>query len=250
MDGAPNDKLFDRVITPHQLLNNSTLYRLSASYYCERVINPALSRLLDIAGVDIKLWYNSMPRPRRKQVVHNKPNSTIKSSKHGRQGNADDTIQWMNRFSRGTDGIVSKSIDSFYTSNHCVVCDRITQDTQLYCSVCMSNKSLLNYKLLTTFNRYQRTYNDIINICRCCVSHDHSLIIAHTNNTNKKQNKRKSNHIIDIENIHQPVIVNSLDVVCDSLDCELTYQRYQYKQSIKQWNYYIQQYNTITINDA
>ena len=163
VDGAPKDRLFDRVITPHQLLAAPHLYRLSPSYYCERVINPALARLLDIAGVDIKIWYAAMPRPQKRVQVSLREAHALKG---------DGMMQWR-KHGRGTDGIASKLIDDFYASNRCPICARHTKSA--VCSRCAGNPQLVTFALLAQLQDYQKQLSDAVDICRQCVMHDTSL---------------------------------------------------------------------------
>lgn len=67
--------------------------QLHGTYYITKQIIPALARVFDLLGVDIRLWFSEMPRVQR----------TIKfgqRQKHARM-----------------------TIDSYYSSGHCAICE-------------------------------------------------------------------------------------------------------------------------------
>jgi hypothetical protein len=86
VEGEPNARLVDLVVSPRDYLrykcttltcilcSNCTLirqnshshqYQLNARYYITRLIIPSIGRIMKLMGVDIRLWFERMPRPKR-----------------------------------------------------------------------------------------------------------------------------------------------------------------------------------------
>ena len=62
--GDPNARLTDQVVEPKELLRNKDL-RLNGEYYIRKLVIPSLERILQLAGADVKSWYEEMPRVQR-----------------------------------------------------------------------------------------------------------------------------------------------------------------------------------------
>ncbi|KAG0360374.1 DNA polymerase zeta [Gamsiella multidivaricata] len=57
-------RLTDQVVEPKQLLVNKNL-RLNGEYYIRKHIIPSMERIFQLAGADVKSWYEEMPRVQR-----------------------------------------------------------------------------------------------------------------------------------------------------------------------------------------
>ncbi|KAG0078985.1 DNA polymerase zeta [Linnemannia elongata] len=62
--GDPSARLTDQVVEPRELLRNKDL-RLNGEYYIRKHVIPSLERILQLAGADVKAWYDEMPRVQR-----------------------------------------------------------------------------------------------------------------------------------------------------------------------------------------
>ncbi|KAF9150775.1 DNA polymerase zeta [Linnemannia schmuckeri] len=62
--GDPSARLTDQVVEPKELLRNKDL-RLNGEYYIRKHVIPSLERILQLAGADVKAWYDEMPRVQR-----------------------------------------------------------------------------------------------------------------------------------------------------------------------------------------
>ncbi|XP_077539629.1 uncharacterized protein LOC144152269 isoform X3 [Haemaphysalis longicornis] len=62
--GHPGQRLIELVRQPGELLRQASQWRLNAHYYVQRVIGPALNRVLRLLGADCLHWYEELPRPR------------------------------------------------------------------------------------------------------------------------------------------------------------------------------------------
>jgi len=78
--GDPSARLTDQVIEPKELLMNKDL-RLNGEYYIRKQIIPSLERIFQLAGADVRSWYDEMPRIHRADMLLK--GSTAGSSKLG-----------------------------------------------------------------------------------------------------------------------------------------------------------------------
>ncbi|KAI8606147.1 hypothetical protein EDD21DRAFT_425628 [Dissophora ornata] len=62
--GDPGARLTDQVVEPKELLLNKDL-RLNGEYYIRKHVIPSMERIFQLAGADVKSWYEEMPRLRR-----------------------------------------------------------------------------------------------------------------------------------------------------------------------------------------
>ncbi|KAI1320530.1 DNA polymerase zeta [Mortierella claussenii] len=59
--GDPGARLTDQVVEPRELLRNKDL-RLNAEYYIRKHVIPSMERIFQLAGADVKSWFEEMPR--------------------------------------------------------------------------------------------------------------------------------------------------------------------------------------------
>ncbi|KAG0245565.1 hypothetical protein B0O80DRAFT_502930 [Mortierella sp. GBAus27b] len=62
--GDPGARLTDQVVEPKELIRNKDL-RLNGEYYIRKQIIPSMERIFQLAGADVKSWYEEMPRIHR-----------------------------------------------------------------------------------------------------------------------------------------------------------------------------------------
>jgi DNA polymerase elongation subunit (family B) len=169
VDGPPAARLVDRLQHPLTLSLRPDLYRPCASYYIEVVINRPLMRVLDLMGVDIRAWFANWARPRRQALappmemsegrrkgkltdMTDAPNSTIPSTNTstGRYTRSARNPRTSGSFRPNNLGLGSShasgssaalsgrhTIDQYYASQHCLICDGITQAQRPFCETCM-----------------------------------------------------------------------------------------------------------------
>ncbi|TFL06544.1 hypothetical protein BDV98DRAFT_610115 [Pterulicium gracile] len=56
-----NPRILDRVLSPHEVLENPDK-QLDSEYYITRVLIPPLQRIFTLVGADVRAWYEEMPR--------------------------------------------------------------------------------------------------------------------------------------------------------------------------------------------
>ncbi|KAF9914040.1 DNA polymerase zeta [Lobosporangium transversale] len=62
--GSPGARLTDQVVEPKELLRNKNL-RLNGEYYIRKHVIPSMERIFQLAGADVKSWFDEMPRVQR-----------------------------------------------------------------------------------------------------------------------------------------------------------------------------------------
>ncbi|KAF9173245.1 DNA polymerase zeta [Mortierella sp. AD011] len=76
--GSPGDRLTDQVVEPKELLLNKDL-RLNGEYYIRKHIIPSMERIFQLAGADVKSWYEEMPRV-QKAIPSSHPSTSWNTS--------------------------------------------------------------------------------------------------------------------------------------------------------------------------
>lgn len=66
--GDPGARLTDQVVDPKELLRNTDL-RLNGEYYIRKHVIPSLERIFQLAGADVKSWFDEMPRVHRTSLL-------------------------------------------------------------------------------------------------------------------------------------------------------------------------------------
>ena len=68
MTGAPGARLIDRCVAPESLMQ-SEHNELDAEYYISKNIIPALERIFNLVGANVRSWYDEMPKYQRVRRV-------------------------------------------------------------------------------------------------------------------------------------------------------------------------------------
>jgi hypothetical protein len=174
---GPSHRLVDAVVAPEELLYNSSL-RLHATYYITKQIIPPLSRVFNLLGADISYWYQIMP----KQFL----------------------VSGFNPESNEP-GYKKQRIDEYFRSNHCIICNAISEKDM--CSACLQNIPMSLLNLATRISKIQGRFKQVQEICRSCSSHSTFF---------------------------------DTNIDCISLDCSIFYRRVEYNQKIVQLSKLIQ----------
>jgi DNA polymerase zeta len=174
----PKGRLIDSVVSPEEMVNDRSLI-LHTEYYITKQIIPPLVRVFGLVGADIEKWYNELPKSSR-------------------------AIQFS--ASQDKSPISKKTIDYYYKSSRCIVCDTASGDGKscfnlVVCEICSADipKSLAT--LSFRMGHFQKRFKTIQELCRSCSSHS---------------------SLIDSE------------VPCISLDCPIYFAKSQVKSNFRQ----------------
>jgi DNA polymerase zeta len=183
-----NTPLRDLVHHPHEFLKHPH-WRLHYVYYITKQILPALDRLFSLVGVDVKAWYSELP----KSLRSSRPPQSLSG------GLPFLSVQKGSSFvSTG-----KTTIDQYYQSQHCPVCDQLTTVNEPLCTECLKNPQNAAFILLSRRRWFQKQQQQLIEICMHCTTQ------------------------------RSPVIE------CDSLDCSLFYERLKIKNNLEAVEIYI-----------
>ena len=131
ISGPARSRLTDRCVPPEELLLNSDL-RLDVDYYITKNIVPPLDRIFCLMGVNVRSWYDEMPRYLKVQRVKS-----------------------------------TRMIDTFLTSSHCPVCQQ-EQPKPGMCADCSSRPDDTMYDLTYASRTAERTHARVLAICATC----------------------------------------------------------------------------------
>jgi len=166
-----NTPLRDLVHHPHVFLQHPH-WRLHHVYYITKQILPALDRLFSLVGVDVKTWYNELP----KSLRSNRP-PPVAMHRH------------VSSRSSYTSPTVKITIDQYYQSQHCPVCDQLTTPKEYLCHECLQQPQIAAFILLSRRRWLQKQQQQLIETCMHCIAQQDPQI------------------------------------ECDSLDCNIFYER-------------------------
>ncbi|TWU74674.1 DNA polymerase zeta [Metarhizium rileyi] len=136
--GAPGARLIDRSVAPEDLLANPH-WQLDAEYYISKNLIPPLERIFNLVGANVRQWYDEMPKVQR---IHRAPNEP---------------------------GLKKTTLESYMRSTHCLVCNaKFAEEGQTLCPACRGNTPASLFMLQTRLSAEERSYRDILSICRTC----------------------------------------------------------------------------------
>lgn len=154
--GEPGARLVDMVVSPGTLVANERGLRLHETYYISKQIIPALERCFSLLGADVRAWFAQMPKPNRWQPAK-RPISAL-----GLSGYSNDSIGYRQEVkSRLT-------IDHFYLSKHCAVCDEMTATDQTICDKCRCSPQATALALQARSASLERNLKMLNSLCSHC----------------------------------------------------------------------------------
>ncbi|KAG7673423.1 hypothetical protein KSW81_006633 [Nannochloris sp. 'desiccata'] len=195
--GEPGARLADMVVPPRALVESGGRLRLHAVYYITKQIIPAIERALSLVGADVRAWFAAMPRPQR-TLPQKRPQESLPllpdngglgiSTRGGGGGGGAANV---NHFY----GAGALTIDRFYLSRHCAVCDELTHASKPLCERCLTEPQLAAAVLSSRCNRLGRQYTHLVKVCGACGGGGGTLNVEEGG------------------------------IVCDSLDCGVYFER-------------------------
>ena len=194
---AEGSRLMDKAVTPLDLLSQPSRYRLSASYYIEKQLIPPLARLFDLLGVSVASWYAGWSRPRRK--LYAAPVDEAESKEAARAGGAAGRV--------GVGG-KKRTIDHYYTSQHCLACDALTN--RGYCDRCRRNTASLQLRERVERRDVEERVQRLLRVCRTCIGDGYVAVR------------------VGLERRYP------LEVECESRDCPVLFERYGVKEQVRE----------------
>ena len=146
--GEPGARLSDMVVPPRALVESAGKLRLHGLYYITKQINPALERALSLVGADVRAWFAELPRPHR-MLPQKRPVAALPLGGGGGGGGG-------------------ATIDRFYLSRHCAVCDELTHANKPLCERCTWEPQLVAAVLPSRLSRGERQYAQLVRVCVGC----------------------------------------------------------------------------------
>ena len=153
--GEPGARLVDMVVAPRVLAECRGTLRLHGVYYITKQIVPALERCFSLFGVDVKGWYLEMPKPLR-ILPTKRPLASLAVGGGARSA-----------FGRAESSRAA-TIDSFFDSRHCLVCDGLTAAQKPICDECQLNAQFTSLYLTSRVARLERSNQTIARVCMGC----------------------------------------------------------------------------------
>lgn len=153
INGAPWERLVDRCVPPEVLLNNPHL-TLDAEYYITKAIIPPLERIFNLVGVNVRQWYEELPRYQRARHIET-------AGDGGALNNAGTTT-------------TRRTLESYMKSQSCIICSRRLSDADIrsrqeqMCGDCLSQPQISLLKLRSRLSYAEKRSSDTRRICQSC----------------------------------------------------------------------------------
>lgn len=147
--GKPNERLRDRCVPPEFFIDNELTLHLELDdvYYITKVLIPPLERIFNLLGVNVKMWYQDLPRV----IVYKKGASRDIFNKPGVEK-------------------AGVEIESFITSMNCVNCgEGLSETVSKLCQGCRRSELGTVLNLKTRLKQDEDKLRKVLMICRNCV---------------------------------------------------------------------------------
>jgi DNA polymerase zeta len=159
--GGPDARLVDMVISPHVLLKNAKRHHINAAYYINKQIIPALARIFSLVGVEVRTWYNEMPRVKgRKQIAIAMATATSTVSTTASKKKPDHRA----------------TIDQYYLSRRCIICDQLAN--QGLCRNCIQNPQSTTFCIVSALRMKEAAFERLAEICMDCTQTRNAPILC------------------------------------------------------------------------
>ena len=138
--GAPGARLIDRCVAPEELLLNPH-WQLDAEYYISKNLIPPLERIFNLAGANVRGWYDEMPK--------------IQRIRHAAAGG----------------GTKKMTLESYMQSTNCLICSARfprSETSGPLCPRCRADEPGSMLALQTRLSRVERRYEEVLTVCRSC----------------------------------------------------------------------------------
>ena len=142
--GAPGARLIDRCVTPDILLHDHHI-ELDAEYYISKNLIPPLERIFNLAGANVRQWYDEMPKFQRIRRVEATPLTNGKEIL-----------------------ITKKTLESYMKSSSCLVCREKLEAEIPICSSCMQHTETSLLALRSKLAKTEKKAINLEKICRSC----------------------------------------------------------------------------------
>lgn len=164
--GEPGARLADMVVPPRALVESGGRLRLHAVYYITKQIIPSVERALSLVGADVRAWFAEMPRPQR-TLPQKRPQESLPLENNGGGSGGMVNNNMPLNYSKAAAGS-ALTIERFYLSRHCAVCDELTHASKPLCEKCLEDPQIAAAVLAARCNRLGRQYSHLVRVCGAC----------------------------------------------------------------------------------
>jgi DNA polymerase zeta len=143
--GGPGARLIDRCVAPDVLLNDAQS-ELDAEYYISKNLIPPLERIFNLAGANVRQWFDEMPKYQRIRRV----DAAVLGE--GREV-----------------GMSKKTLENYMKMSTCIVCSETVElEGSSLCYSCESQADHSLLRLRAKLNNAERKATQLAMVCRSC----------------------------------------------------------------------------------
>jgi len=180
---GPNARLIDTVVDPIFFIRQSPNLQLNAVYYITKQIIPAMDRLFSLIGINVKSWYDELPKYFRSGGWRNFKQHIVKPDDL-KQQQADERSKISSKTTGAATSVNTvvgrvkhmKTIDAYYGTRICFVCDKgictvssAKVVARYICKDCLSDKQQTSLWLCNRVRALERHTTALKRACMSCM---------------------------------------------------------------------------------
>lgn len=158
------------VVSPQDLVQGST-GRLHAEYYITKQIIPSLERCFSLltcegAPVDVRAWFRQMRRPKLSAVKRPPLDRNAAHPVLFSEG-----LAHLQGLRAGLPGSANKTLDEYYPSRACAVCNEnmsLHKGGSMVCGKCQSDPQTSGFRLVSQAARLEKEAQRLARLCLHC----------------------------------------------------------------------------------
>lgn len=126
--------------------------------------------MFSLVGADVAAWFAQLPRPQR-TLPQKRPAAALPllaAANAAAAAGGGYAQQAPPGVRRGGGASARATIDRFYLSRHCAVCDELTRPNRVLCDACLARPQLAAAVLAARWGRQERHYAQLARVCLHC----------------------------------------------------------------------------------
>jgi len=163
--GEPGGRLMDMIAHPRDVVDSNGTMRVNAKYYGDKVIAPAMQRLLGLVGADVGAW---LREPAALTLGHAAADFAKRAAAPMAFGPHESAFAATARANRNRHPLLRRNIDQFFLSVRCAVCGALTEAPRVVCAACAAQPGAAAAALAWRAAALERAAAKAARVCLGC----------------------------------------------------------------------------------
>jgi DNA polymerase zeta len=157
--GEPGGRLMDMIAHPRAVAEARGTLRINAKYYGDKVIAPAMQRLLGLVGADVSAWLREPAALASANDFAKRAFAAPLASTFGSSSPFENARKHQS---------ARRNIDQFFLSVRCAVCGELTEAPRIVCVACASSPGAAAATLAWRAAALERDAAKLARVCLGC----------------------------------------------------------------------------------